>query len=160
MLISRVLYPFPGRDHLSLPCVTAELGACAPAAIGTSAGSRGTCVPPKGVASDRVYMASRVTAGSVSSYLAFPSLPHTRRFISVALSLGSPPADVIRYPSPMKPGLSSRYYLSAPYRAAAPHTCPLIIHFPPAFVKRHRGKSRTDLHLFSEKGLYFRKIVL
>ena len=29
------------RDHLSLPCVTAELGAYAPAAIGTSAESRG-----------------------------------------------------------------------------------------------------------------------
>ena len=29
------------------------------------------------------------------------------RYISVALFLGSPPADVIRYPCPMEPGLSS-----------------------------------------------------
>ena len=63
----------------------------------------------RGVASDRVYMAQAVTCLSVSSYLAFPSLPRkTRRFISVALSRESPPADVIRYPCPVKPGLSSR----------------------------------------------------
>ena len=61
-----------------------------------------------GVASDRVYMAYPVTGVSVSSYLAFPSLPHKRRFISVALSRGSPQADVIRYPCPVKPGLSSQ----------------------------------------------------
>ena len=30
-----------------------------------------------------------------------------RRYISVALFLGSPPADVIRYPCPVEPGLSS-----------------------------------------------------
>ena len=30
-----------------------------------------------------------------------------RRFISVALSLESPPPDVIRHPCPVKPGLSS-----------------------------------------------------
>ena len=30
-----------------------------------------------------------------------------RRYISVALFLGSPPADVIRYPCPAEPGLSS-----------------------------------------------------
>ena len=35
--------------------------------------------------------------------------PHLgmRRYFSVALFLGSPPADVIRYPCPMEPGLSS-----------------------------------------------------
>ena len=33
----------------------------------------------------------------VSSYLAFPPLPNTRRYFSVALSLGSPPAVVNRY---------------------------------------------------------------
>lgn len=35
----------------------------------------------------------------VSSYLAVPSLPRKRRFISVALSLGSPPLDVIQHPA-------------------------------------------------------------
>ena len=151
-----------GRDHLSLPCVTAWLGGDPPAAIGTPAGRRGTKVPPKGVASDRVYMASHVTAGSVSSYLAFPSLPLARRFISVALSLRSPSADVIRYPSPTKPGLSSRYYLSAPYRAAAPHGCPLIIHAGQGFVKPSNGKScafYTPFSLFfSKRGCIFCKI--
>ena len=114
---------FMGRDHLSLLCVTAKLGAYAPAAIGTSAENRGTCVPPKGVASDRVYMASRVTTGSVSSYLAFPSLPLARRFISVALSLRSPSADVIRYPllrSPDFPhGTTFRHRIARPRRTVA-----------------------------------------
>ena len=44
-------------------------------------------------------MALLVTKESVSSYLAFPSLPARRRFISVALSRRSPSADVIRYPA-------------------------------------------------------------
>ena len=40
---------------------------------------------------------------------AFPALPRgARRFISVALSRWLPTADVIRYPCPVKPGLSSR----------------------------------------------------
>ena len=58
-------------------------------------------------------MAYRVTTVSVSSYLAFPSLPqignpkkafkarrlsYLRRYISVALSLKSPSPDVIRHP--------------------------------------------------------------
>ena len=51
------------------------------------------------VAADRVYMAADVSTRSVSSYLAFPSLPHKRRFISVALSLRSPSAAVSRYPA-------------------------------------------------------------
>ncbi len=55
--------------------------------------------PSVDVAADRVYMAGNVSTPSVSSYLAFPSLPQKRRFISVALSLGSPPAAVSRYPA-------------------------------------------------------------
>ena len=88
-------------------------------------------VPPDGqpywrtpnLATGGVYMAYRVTTVSVSSYLAFPSLPQRgdsqteilkakkqsslRRFISVALSLKSPSPDVIRHPRPMLLGLSS-----------------------------------------------------
>ena len=56
-------------------------------------------IVPCGVAPDRVYMAREVTSASVSSYLAFPSLPLIRRFISVALSLRSPSAAVSRYPA-------------------------------------------------------------
>ena len=52
------------------------------------------------------------TRRRVSSYLAFPPLPHRRkadgRYISVALFLKSPSAGVTRYPRPMEPGLSSR----------------------------------------------------
>lgn len=63
--------------------------------------------PSVGVAANRVYMAGNVTTPSVSSYLAFPSLPLSRRFLSVALSLGSPPAAVSSYSVSVKPGLSS-----------------------------------------------------
>ena len=51
------------------------------------------------LAASGVYMAYRITAVSVSSYLAFPSLQRkSLRFISVALSLRSPSPDVIRHP--------------------------------------------------------------
>ena len=63
--------------------------------------------PSVDVAADRVYMAGNVSTPSVSSYLAFPSLPLSRRFLSVALSLGSPPAAVSSYSVSVKPGLSS-----------------------------------------------------
>src|SRR5699024_2784897 len=50
----------------------------------------------------------KVASALVSSYLAFPSLPRkTRRFLSVALSLGSPPAAVSSCHASVKPGLSS-----------------------------------------------------
>jgi len=46
----------------------------------------------------------------VSSYLAFPPLPQPkpRRYISVALFLESPPADVIRYPALRSPDFPHR----------------------------------------------------
>ena len=47
----------------------------------------------------------------MSSYLAFPPLPDNQkmigRLLSVALSLGSPPAAVSRYSCSVEPGLSS-----------------------------------------------------
>ena len=56
----------------------------------------------------RVGFTSRIVAKlRVSSYLAFPSLPHTRRFFSVALSLKSPSPGVTRHPCPTMLGLSS-----------------------------------------------------
>jgi len=61
-----------------------------------------------GLASDGVYMAFSVTRETVVSYTAFPPLPgKTWRYLSVALSLESPPPDVIRHPALLKPGLSS-----------------------------------------------------
>ena len=152
VLVSRVLCPLAWAATIYLCCALPHSSGFPPATIGTTAGRRGTCVPPKGVASDRVYMAFCVTVESVSSYLAFPSLPLARRSISVALSLRSPSADVIRYPSPMKPGLSSRYYLSAPYRAAAPHTCPLIIHRGGGICQADGGGFFAFFLLFCKKG--------
>ena len=74
-------------------------------------GTAGPAMVPVGVAADRVYRPPMLPWGAVSSYLAFPPLPAAakprRRYISVALFLGSPPADVIRYPCPVQPGLSS-----------------------------------------------------
>ena len=71
-------------------------------------GTVGQTIAPVGVAADRVYRPPMLPWGAVSSYLAFPPLPaKSRRYFSVALFLGSPPADVIRYPCPVQPGLSS-----------------------------------------------------
>ena len=51
------------------------------------------------LASGGVYTAGEVTSSPVSFYLAFSSLPFSRRFFSVALSRKSPSADVIRHPA-------------------------------------------------------------
>ena len=57
-----------------------------------------------GLASDGVYMAFSVTRETVVSYTAFPPLPEkTWRYLSVALSLESPPPDVIRHPALRSP---------------------------------------------------------
>ena len=98
--ISRVLSL---SGHLSGTRVTARLK--------PPVGTAGPAMVPVGVAADRVYRPPMLPWGAVSSYLAFPPLPAAakprRRYISVALFLGSPPADVIRYPCPVQPGLSS-----------------------------------------------------
>ena len=77
-----------------------------------------------GLASDGVYMAFSVTRETVVSYTAFPPLPEEskfpRRYLSVALSLESPPPDVIRHPALRSPdfphlapfGPASRDYIS------------------------------------------------
>ena len=71
-------------------------------------GTIGQIIVPVGVAADRVYRPPMLPWDVVSSYLAFPPLPFKkRRYISVALFLRSPSADVIRYPCPVQPGLSS-----------------------------------------------------
>ena len=69
-------------------------------------------------------MATNVTIRTVVSYTAFPPLPtQGGRFISVALSLESPPPDVIRHPALRSPdfphlrpfGTCSRDHLSYSY---------------------------------------------
>ena len=53
-----------------------------------------------GLASDGVYMASPVAKRTVVSYTAFPPwLRIAEWYVSVALSLESPPPDVIRHPA-------------------------------------------------------------
>jgi len=77
--------------------------------------------PHCGVAPDRVYRGRRFPGGPVSSYLAFPPLPRkTRRYISVALFLKSPSADVIRYPALWSPDFPHKRPFGAAYAAVWP----------------------------------------
>ena len=56
------------------------------------------------------------------------TLTSSRRYISVALFLGSPPADVICYPCPAQPGLSS--YRSRPARDCLDYSQMVLYQFP------------------------------
>ena len=56
-------------------------------------------MPYLGLAPGGVYTAQLVTQLTVSSYLAFSSLPHKWRLFSVALSLGSLPLGVTQHPA-------------------------------------------------------------
>jgi len=68
-------------------------------------------MPPLfGLAPGVVYRAIPVTGNAVGSYPTLSPLPGRRRpggLLSVALSLGSPPPDVIRHRVSREPGLSS-----------------------------------------------------
>lgn len=126
-----------------------------------------TCVSLHGVAPDRVYSDGRLARRRVSSYLTFPPLPHrrkfhiprfpqgkarsfhrasspahggSRRYISVALFLGSPPAGVTRYPCPAEPGLSS----CAAFRRCA-RDCPTRSR---KYCTLFAGKSQMDCNFF------------
>lgn len=71
--------------------------------------------------------------------------PQIRRYISVALSLGSPPAAVSRYPCPMKLGLSSDAgFHPAPATARLAHVIILIhtLFYVNSFFLRAYGSSR------------------
>ncbi len=69
--------------------------------------------PLFGLAPGGVCPAPRVTAGAVRSYRTVSPLPAVAQrakaggLFSVALSLGSPPPDVIRHRFSVEPGLSS-----------------------------------------------------
>ena len=73
-------------------------------------------MPLYGLASDGVYPARPVTRPAVRSYRPFSPLPDSLPggLFSVALSLGSPPLDVIQHPDPVKPGLSSTSFRQQP----------------------------------------------
>ena len=82
VVISRVLYPLRGDDHLSGPVVTDRLKQ--PTRIPAGAGrSRFTCVNGilLGLAPDEVYRATPVARCAVSSYLAISPLPALRRAV-------------------------------------------------------------------------------
>ena len=68
-----------------------------------------------GLAPGGVYRAVPVTSDAVRSYRTLSPLPVFRKTIggllSVALSLGSPPAGVTRHPVSVEPGLSSPGFL-------------------------------------------------
>ena len=59
------------------------------------------------VAPNRVYMAAQSPARRCALTAPFHPYLQCRRYISVALSLGSPPAAVSRYSRPVELGLSS-----------------------------------------------------
>ena len=66
------------------------------------------CVSLFGLAPGGVYLAAAVTSRAVRSYRTLSPLPSKEGgLLSVALSLGSPPPDVIRHRASVEPGLSS-----------------------------------------------------
>lgn len=96
------------NDHLSRPAVTNRFKRPTRERDGQPHDS--LC----GLASSGVYRACPVTRTAVSSYLAFPPLlaasfiskrerRNCKRYISVALSLGSPPPGVTRHPALWSP---------------------------------------------------------
>ena len=85
---------------------------------------------PFGLASDGVYTASAVAGRPVVSYTAFSPLHRcAARFFSVALSLESPPPDVIRHPALRSPDFPQPVPFGPSGRDRMSHsrTCKLII---------------------------------
>ncbi|CDI09070.1 protein of unknown function [Agrobacterium pusense] len=75
-----------------------------------------------GLAPGGVYLAAAVTRSAVGSYPTLSPLPCGAHggLLSVALSLGSPPPDVIRHRISVEPGLSSPYRLSTLVKRGCP----------------------------------------
>jgi len=96
--ISRVLYK-----------TTIFLGCASPHSSSRLGGARkGTRCPGRALLPVRFTEPRKLPSALVRSYRTFPPLPaQSRRFLSVALSLGSPPAAVSSYRSLEEPGLSS-----------------------------------------------------
>ena len=90
---------------------------------------RATSMLKSGLASNGVYRAISVTRDAVVSYTAFPPLPVTWRYISVALSLELPPPDVIRHPALRSPDFPRLYVFRQCSRDHSPYLvlCSLII---------------------------------
>jgi hypothetical protein len=114
--VSRVLFP-PRRafdGHSSGTSVTERLARPTRATARKLAfRSRSSGAPPlSGLAPGGVYNAAPVAGSAVRSYRPFSPLPAAAEALaggslSVALSLGLPPPDVIRHRASVEPGLSS-----------------------------------------------------
>ena len=87
-----------------------------------------------GVAPDRVYSTPMFPWSGWSLTPPFHPYLQCRRYLSVALVLGSPPAGVTRYPCPAKPGLSSPAAFR-PAAAAVQPGCGVIVAQSREFVK-------------------------
>ena len=94
-----------------------------------------TCMLLHGVAPDRVYIVKPMSpwAGWALTPPFHPCQGHIadvpfRRYISVALVLGSPPAGVTRYPYPVEPGLSSSGTFRYPSAAVQPGRWNIVQH--------------------------------
>ncbi len=101
--------------HLALPLLEGSSG--------QPGDCPGACVPLFGLAPDGVYPAPAVTGRAVSSYLAISPLPRnrvaaqSRRYVSVALSVGSPRPAVSGHPAWWCPDFPpSRSEISRPKR--------------------------------------------
>ena len=103
-----------------------------------------TYVSLHGVAPDRVYSVGRFHTPTGELLPRLSTLTdYIRRYISVALFLGSPPAGVTRYPCPMEPGLSSQTDLSP-----RPRGCPACL---PVYDNEKKARCQMD---FISSGLW------
>ena len=91
--------------------------------------------PTHGVAPDRVYIIKPMSPWAGCALTA-PFQPYPwasgeahRRYLSVALVLGLPPAGVTRYPCPVEPGLSSSGSFRFPSAAVRPSRLDSILFF-------------------------------
>ena len=80
------------------------------------------CVPTALLRIEFTSLGCSQPTGELLPHLSTLTALNARRYLSVALFLGSPPADVIRYPCPAEPGLSSQTGLSP-----RPRGCPAYL---------------------------------
>ena len=112
--VSRVLSHFKCYDHLSRLYVAAQLMP----PTGIRRADAALLRPVNGVASDRVYICAKSPVRRWALTSPFHPYPFGR-FISVALSLRSPSADIIRYPALWSPDFphnnTFRFHITRPY---------------------------------------------
>ena len=81
-----------------------------------------------GKASSISFASPQKRQSALISLLFLSPIGGTRRYLSVALVLGSPPAGVTRYPCPAEPGLSSRGAFRPPPAAVQPGRQDIVTH--------------------------------